>query len=336
MNRKTFAFLLTLCAATVLYAQDTPPEPQQQPQPQGGGGRGGANAGAIPDPQPYDRVITKDAKTTKGLFTVHQIKERYYYEIPKSELDKDFLWNSQVAKTTIGVGYGGGQLANHVVRWELKGNRVLLRDVNYSVVADPKHPIAMAVKAANNDTIIMAFPVAAFGKDGVPVIEVTRLFTSDVAEFSARQHLGASGVDATRSFIEHVAPFPENVEAEVTMTYTNNAAGRGATTGGGRGGLGGGTMRGTSATVVLHHSMVKLPEKPMLPRMFDDRVGYFTTNLMDYTHDEYKADRVQYIARWRLEKKDPSAAISEPVKPIVYYIDAATPPKWVPWLIKGV
>ena len=79
----------------------------------------------MPDPQPYDRVITKEAKTSKGLFTVHQIKERYYYEIPKNELGKDLLWNSQIAKTTAGAGYGGGQLTNHVIRWELKGNRVL-------------------------------------------------------------------------------------------------------------------------------------------------------------------------------------------------------------------
>ena len=100
-------------------------------------GRGGANA-AIPGPaKPYDRVITKDAKTTKGLFTVHQIKERYYYEIPKSELGRDFLWNSQIAKTAIGVGYGGGQLADLVIRWELKGNRVLLQEVNLCVAADP-------------------------------------------------------------------------------------------------------------------------------------------------------------------------------------------------------
>ena len=337
MNRSLPALLVGLCAAAILAAQeppDAPPTPQQGGG--GGGARGGLNA-AIPDPQPYDRVITKDAKTTKGVFTVHQIKERYYYEIPKSELDREYLWNSQIARTAIGVGYGGGQLGDHVVRWELKGNRVLLQEVNYSVAADPKSPIAMAVKAANNDAILMAFPVAAFAKDGAPVIEVTRLFTSDIQEFSARQHLGASAVDATRSFIEHISPFAENVEAEVTMTYTNNASGRGGATGGGRGGgLGGGTMRGTSATVVLHHSMVKLPEKPMMPRLFDDRVGYFTTNMMDYTRDEYQARSTRYIARWRLEKKDPSAAISDPVKPIVYYIDAATPTKWVPWLIKGV
>ncbi len=120
MYRITRFVLLSVCAAGLLCAQDEPPA---QAPAGGGGGRGGLGAGAatVPDPQPYDRVITKDAKTTKGLFTVHQIKERYYYEIPKSELGKDLLWNSQIAKTTAGAGYGGGQLVDKVVRWELKG-----------------------------------------------------------------------------------------------------------------------------------------------------------------------------------------------------------------------
>ena len=328
-----FASLL-VCAAGLLCAQDEPPVQA----PAGGGGRGGLGAGAaaVPDPQPYERVITKDAKTTKGLFTVHQIKERYYYEIPKSELGKDLLWNSQIAKTTAGAGYGGGQLVDKVIRWELKGNRVLMLGIDYSLTADPNEPIAMAVKNANNDSIIQAFNVAAFAKDGAPVIEVTRLFTGDLQEFSARQRLGATGVDATRTFIEHINPFPDNVETEVTVTYTRTAGGATPTGGGRGGGLGGGQMRGNSATVVLHHSMVRLPEKPMMPRLFDERVGYFTTSTMDYSRSEYKAERTRYIARWRLEKKDPTAAISEPVKPIVYYIDAATPRKWVPWLKKGI
>ena len=223
-----------------------------------------------------------------------------------------------------------------MIRWELKGNRVLLLEVNYSLTANPDEPIAMAVKNANNEAIIQAFPVAAFAKDGAPVIEVTRLFTGDLQEFSARQRIGATGVDATRTFIEHINAFPENLETEVTVTYTRTAGGAAATGGGRGGGLGGGTMRGNSATVVLHHSMVRLPEKPMMPRLFDERVGYFTTSTMDYSRSEYKAERTRYIARWRLEKKDPTAAISEPVKPIVYYIDAATPKKWVPWLKKGI
>jgi len=98
----------------------------------------------------------------------------------------------------------------------------------------------------------------------------------------------------------------------------------------------GGGMRPGSATIVLHHSMVKLPDNPMTPRVFDDRVGYFSVNQMDYGRDEQRAPHRRYISRWRLEKKDPSAQLSEPVKPIVYWIDSATPTKWIPWMKRGI
>jgi Met-zincin/Domain of unknown function (DUF5117)/Domain of unknown function (DUF5118) len=329
MTRILAALLFTL----PLFAQDEPP---QTAGGAGGAGRGGGNAAlAAPNPQPFERVITKDAKTKKGLFIVHQIGERIFYEIPKAELNTQLLWNTQIAKTTVGVGYGGAQVTNRVVTWELHNNRVYLRDINFSVTAQPDTPIAEAVKAANNATIIMAFNVAAY-HDGDPVIDVSRLFNTDVPEMSARQQLGATAFDAARSYIDHVNPFPDNIEAEATATYTRTGNAAAAAGGGRAGGLGGGTMRGNSATIVLHHSMVRLPEKPMMPRLFDERVGYFTSAQMDYTADEYRARTVRYIARWRLEKKDPNAAISEPVKPIIYYIDSATPKKWVPWLKKGI
>jgi hypothetical protein len=330
MTRFTLVFAL---AGAIAFAQDEPP------QTGGGGGRGGAGGAAAalpaPNPQPYERVINKDAKSKKGLFTVHQVGERFYYEIPRGELGKQYLWNTQIAKTAVGVGYGGGQVTNRVVAWELHNNRVYLRDINFSIAAKPDEPIAEAVKNANNDTIIMAFNVAAY-HDGDPVIDVSRLFNTDVPEISARQHLGATTYDASRSFIDHISTFPENIEAEATATYTRTGGTPAATNGRGGGGLGVTAMRGTSATVVLHHSMVRLPEKPMMPRLFDERVGYFTTAQLDYTADEYRAKTIRYIARWRLEKKDPNAALSEPVKPIVYYIDSATPKKWAPWLKKGV
>jgi hypothetical protein len=300
-----------------------------------GPGRGGLNA-ASQEPQPYEKVITKEAKSKKGIFTVHQIKDKYYYEIPKSELNKDFLWVSQIARTTLGVGYGGQALANRVVKWELNGNKVHLRDVNFDVVADPKQPISMAVEAANNHSIIMTFPVASFAKNGDPVIEVTRLFSTDVFEFSARQRLNATTMDASRSYIDRISTYPQNVEAEATVTYTKAATPAGAGAAAPVNPFTGAGMRPGSATVVLHHSMVKLPENPMMPRVFDERVGYFSIRQMDYSRDEHRAPERRYIDRWRLEKKDPTAAISEPVKPIVYYIDAATPTKWVPYLIKGV
>ena len=129
--------------------------------------------------------------------------------------------------------------------------------VDYSLTANPEEPIAMAVKNANNEAIIQAFAVAAFAKDGAPVIEVTRLFTGDLQEFSARQRIGATGVDASRTFIEHINAFPENLETEVTVTYTRTAGGA-ATAGGGRGGATGGPMKAGigSAAIKMPNGLV--------------------------------------------------------------------------------
>jgi hypothetical protein len=329
MNRTMMIALFCLCAFSVSFAQ----EPTPTETPQAGPQRPPGLTLPSQEPQPYEKVITKEAKSKKGVFTVHQIKDKYYYEIPKDELNKEFLWNTRISKTTLGVGYGGDELNDHVVRWELNGNKVFLREIDYGVIADPRAPISLAVKAANNEAILMSFPVAAFGPNGSAVIEVTRLFTTDVFEFSARQRLNATTMDATRSYIDRISAYPENIEAEATHTYSRIATPAGLPTTP-TAAVGG--MRPGSATVVLHHSMVKLPEKPMMPRLFDERVGYFTASTIDYSRDEHRAQRVRYIDRWRLEKKDPNAELSEPVKPIVYYIDPATPAKWVPWLKRGV
>ncbi len=116
----TLALAATLSAANA-FAQD----PATQDPPQAGGGRGGR----APEPEirPYDRVITKDAKSDDGIFTVHRIKDRVYYEIPKDRLGREFLWVSQIARTTLGAGYGGQAAGNRVVRWERRGDRILLR-----------------------------------------------------------------------------------------------------------------------------------------------------------------------------------------------------------------
>ncbi len=317
--------------------QTPPADPAGDQQGEEGGGRQGRAGGAgqqPPQPRPYNRVITAQAKTDEGIFKVHRIGERVYFEIPKAELGKDFLWVNQIKKTTLGVGYGGQALGRRVVRWERNGNRVLLRSVSYDVVADPSAPIAEAVEAANYSPIILAFNIEAIGPNDAPVIDATRMFTSEVPEFSARQRLGARGFDPSRSFLEKTTSFPENINIEVTQTYTSPADA--APAGGGRAGGRGGPPLPPSATVLMHYSMVKLPEKPMQPRLFDERVGYFSVAKYDYSLDVPKAEQRRFITRYRLEKKDPSAALSEPVKQIVYYIDRATPAKWVPYMKAGV
>ena len=316
-----------------IWAAQEPQEPQT-PQgnddaPAGGRGRG---AGQAPQPRPYDQVITGQARTDDGIFKVHRVAEQLYYEIPKGELGKDFLWVSQLKRTTVGTGLGGQPAGNRVVRWELRGNRILLRLVDYSLVADTSTPIARAVTDATNPAIVRVFNVAAFSAAGDPVIDVTSLFLTEIAELSVRGRIGARGFDQNRSFLDKVVSFPENINVEVMQTYTAPVdAGRAAGPA-----QGGPVMRGNSATVVMSYSMVKLPEQPMMPRLFDDRVGYFTRSMYDYARPEHKATERTFITRYRLEKRDPNAAISEPVKPIVYYVDPATPSMWVSYVKKGI
>ncbi len=341
MTRLALTSLMLAAALTIpSFGQDPPTPDTPTPAPEGApaapaGGNGGGGRQQAQGPRPYEQVITKDAVTDAGVFAVHRIRDRVYYEIPKGELGKEFLLVSQIARTTLGAGYGGQAVANRVVRWDRLDNRVLLRNVNYGIVADPSKPIAKAVEAANNETIIMAFNVEAVGKDEAPVIDVTRLFTTDVPEVSARARLRARNLDGSRSFLERAVSFPGNIEVEATHTYTaptDQPAG-----GGGGNAATPAALRSGSASVVMHYSMVKLPENPMTPRLFDERVGYFSIRQIDFGRDdEHRAPERQYVVRWRLEKKNPEAEISEPVKPIVFWIDPATPTKWVPYIKKGI
>ena len=329
------ALSVTVGAAGAI-AQE-PPTGGQDPPAQGGGGRGGR--AQEPEIKPYERVITKDATSDGGVFTVHRIKDKIFYEIPKDRLGREFLWVSQIAKTTLGAGYGGQAAGNRVVKWERRGDRILLRAVSYDVVANGDAPIARAVEAANYDPIVMAFNIEAIGKEDAAVIDVTRLFTTDVPEFSGRTRVRARSFDSSRSFVERAVSFPENINVAATHTYNQPpqepGGGRGAPSPG-RGGRGATPLRPGSHSVLMHFSMVLLPETPMQPRLFDQRVGYFSVRQTDYSRDEHRATERRYITRWRLEKKDPNAEISEPVKPIVYWIDPATPAQWVPYMKKGI
>jgi len=285
--------------------------------------------------RPYDDVITKEAKSDPGVFLVHRIDDKVFFEIPAAAFGKDMLWVTQLEATKSGHGYGGSPIGHRVVRWEQRGEDVLLRDVNYAIRAEAKDPIRNAVESTSVAAIIEVLPVRAYGKDRAPVVEVTGLFVADLPEFSARRRLNASGVDSKRTFIDVVKSFPENIETKVLMTYRpSEGGGPGAGLGRRSGGGGGG---GGAVTVRLHHSMVKLPESPMRPRKYDDRVGFFTEEFEEYGNvKSHQVEDVRYVTRWRLEKKDPSAEVSEPKKPIVYYIGREVPDKWRPWIKKGI
>ncbi len=328
------------------------PQPQQPRRP-GGGQFPQAGAGQIrvpiqgqvaptSRPRPYSEVITSAAKTDNGLFKSHQIDDRYYWEIPTNLLGKEMLWVTTFRQTQTGYGYGGTEVQNRVVRWEKRGDRILLRAVDYQARAyDAKdEPLQRSLALASVEPILMTFDIRAYNDkaNNAPVIEVTPALTSD-NDFSARRQLNASRIDATRTFVDRVKSLPTNIEIDVLSTYVALPAGAGGAGGGGgrRPADGPQPDRSTDAiTVVLHHSLVLLPETPMKARLADDRVGFFSTGFYEFGNPKNRVNEVSFIDRWRLEKKDPNAALSEPVKPIVYYIGPEVPAKWRPYMKQAV
>ena len=317
------------------------------------GGRGGVGApGAVRPPRPYNRVITPDAKTKRGLFGVHIVGDRLFFEIPAKELDKEQVVIGRYAKAPSPAGgggggggggpagpvtqpsYGGDQFLNRTLLWERRGNRILLRSpTNVIVSSDTTASVARAVQNSNYSPIIATFPVESYGADSAAVIDVTRLFTTAVQEFKALPGTGGQVVDATRSFIENGLAFPDNIEIEATQTGTTTPV---AAPGGGGGG-GGAAAAPRVVSAVGHWSIVRLPEVPMLPRRFDERVGYFSMSLTDFGTTEHRSAGRQFITRYRLECSDrKSGNLCYPKKPITYHVDRDTPEWLKKWVRAGI
>lgn len=280
--------------------------------------------------QPYDKVITAKAKTDEGLFKVHKVDEKYYYEIPDSLILREMLMVTRVARTAENIGYGGENIRNQVVRWQQKDKKVLLRVISYNNVANDSLPIAQSVKNSNFEPIVQSFDIKAYGKDSSLVIEVTSLFNKDVPALGLddgrRKQYKVTTLDDSRSFIEYIRSFPMNIENRHVLTYKASEPPSNSST--------------ASISLEINNSMILLPKVPMKPRIDDARVGFFALSQVDYGRDEQKALTRRYIRRWRLEPKDEAAykrgELVEPKKQIVYYIDPATPMKWRPYLKQGV
>jgi len=287
-------------------------------------------------PKPYAEVITEEMTSTAGLFTVHRDGDEVYFEIPSAELGKEMLWVTQIAETQAGFSWAGMPVGDRVVRWERNGDKILLRDVNYDIRADVDDPIQLAVAATSVAPIIHVFEVKAWGEGEAAVIEVAKFFTSDKPEFSAKESLGAEDLDDSRTLMGEIKVFSGNLETRVLATYKLKKAededdGPGFPSAIER------DPSQSGVTVVLHHSMVRLPDEPMKPRRNDERVGFFSVGFNDYgDSSDHEVKEVKYITRWRLEKKDPTAEVSEPVKPIVWYVSREVPEKWRQACLDGI
>lgn len=299
----------------------------------GGGGGGGQQQQQI---KPYSEVVTAEAVSADGVFKTHRIGTKLYFEIPKSELDKDFLWVTTIAATPQG-GYGGTAADDLMVRWQRVDDKVYLRQVRTRNRSVGDAALTLGVANSNVDPIIMAFNVEAVSDQGAPVIDVSTLYTSNPSEFDVASTLRVGGLDSSRTYLEKVKTFATNIEVRTVMTFRQGAApAAGAGGGRGPGGFGGGGGSGPSNTATVNYSMVKLPEQPMMGRLFDDRVGYFSERFIEYGSADHAAKERQYIARYRLEKKNPGAGVSDPVKPIVYYVSREMPEKWRPYVKQAI
>jgi hypothetical protein len=285
--------------------------------------------------QPYKKVITKDAKTDKGLFDVHVVDDNHYYEIPDSLFNKEMLMVTRIAKTASGIGFGGGKINTQVLRWEKKGKKVLLRVVSYGVVAADSLPVHEAVLNSNFEPVLQAFDIKAIKKDSLKsstVIQVNNFFVKDVNALGMpeffRKRYKVSRLDESRSYIDSLRSYPLNIEARHVKTYFAKEPPS-------NGSLG-------SISIEINNSMILLPEEPMKRRYFDRRVGWFARGQVDYGLDAQESKVIRFLDRWRLEVKEEDKAkyeageLVEPKKQIVYYVDRATPKQWVPFIKKGI
>ena len=286
--------------------------------------------------KPYSKVITKEAKTDEGLFTVHQLDDKYFYEIPDSLFNREMLMVTRIAQTASGLGFGGGKQNTQVLRWQKEGkDKVLLRVVSHDVYAADSLPIHEAVVNSNFEPILFAFDVAAIHKDSAnnaTVVNVTDLFTEDVQALGFpernRSDYRISRLDSDRSFIDTIRSYPENIEVRHVKTYNAAQPPSNSST--------------ASISVKMSNSMILLPKVPMERRYYDERVGWFTSSQIDYGLEAQESRSVRFLDRWKLEVKEEDmekfkrGELVEPKEPIVYYVDRATPKKWVPFIKQGI
>ncbi|MCC5913579.1 MAG: zinc-dependent metalloprotease [Balneolaceae bacterium] len=315
------AALFAISCATSEPASETPPTQRSSAQNSSSNG--------------YSSVITSDAISSSGVVDVHYVDDKIYYEIPDSLLGRDFLMVSRVAAVPhnfLGFRSGGASTAEQVIIFEKVRDKINIRQRLYNSVAPDSLPISYSVRANNFEPIIASFDIKAIGPDSSStVIQVNSLFETDVPAISGlnsglRNMYQVRRLDASRSYIDTVRTFPRNVEARHVMTYEAvNPPSSGGT---------------NSLSLMMNQSMILLPAEPMMPRHHDYRVGWFTINQLDFGSDEQKTATRSLIRRWRLEPSDPDAyargELVEPVQPIVYYVDPATPEEYRQLVIDGV
>jgi len=304
-------------------------------------------------PKAFKDFIDDSAVSQKGMISVHKMSEKWYFEIPDSLLNRDIMAVTRYSKAAAGGGiFGGEEVKRQMIRWE-KGldNNILLRSETVVIVSpDSTKPIFQAVKNSNSDPIIGVFDIKALKKDDgekASVIDITEFFNADNQTFSlspvVKQIHKLAAFKKESSYIEKMSSYPINTEIRTVKTFAvvPPVISLSPTPT-----VGSYLPSGSDAGVVtleLNTSLILLPKTPMRKRIFDNRIGYFANQYAIFGEESQKSDNEVFAVRWRLEPKNAEDAarqkngeLIEPKKPIIYYIDPATPEKWRKALKAGV
>ena len=324
--------LLAACGGRAATA--TPPTPGGEARDTPGPG-GRDRPGAGDDEETSYADLIEGAELDDGVFTVLHKDEDYRFEIPDSLLGRDMLLISRIAGKMDGLGGfapAGVATNRQMVRFERRGEKIMLRKYSGAAIADDSLAIAASVEANYFAPILAAWDIEARGADSTSsVIDVTDFFGGDTPHISGlspaqRRTYGVRRLDANRSFISRMRSYPLNVNVRHTLTYDASSPPT--------------DERANTVSLEMNQSLVLLPAEPMRPRYADPRVGYFSVSRINYGLDEQKAATETFIRRWRLEPSDPEAyargEVVDPVKPITYYVDPATPERYVEAVRSGI
>ncbi|MGS2721629.1 zinc-dependent metalloprotease [Paraglaciecola aestuariivivens] len=275
--------------------------------------------------KPYTDIIKKDALTKHGVFTTHLVNGKVYFEIPQAQLGREFVWQIKVAGIQTQKGTISADSARQYVYFERIDDHLLLRARDYSVISHPEEPETFVVNAADLDAVLMKLPIVTFGENQTPVVEMSDAFLGKIKGLEGlREHK----MNAKASLVKNVKAFERNVEARVLGQFTHKVDKKDRQ---------GKTKKvDEHVTAEIRHSILALPDTLMKPRYFNHRVGFFDAQYKNYTGDKNKVQTNRFIKRWRLVKKDPNAELSEPVNPIVWYIDRGTPTRYIEAVREGI
>ncbi|MGI9540898.1 MAG: zinc-dependent metalloprotease [Flavobacteriaceae bacterium] len=277
--------------------------------------------------------LTQKMQKKVGLITSYYKEDKIYFELSDSLLEKDLLMVTRFVKLPSNYqAYinAGSKTSQQLIHFKKKGKRILLTQKNFVNVAAEEDPISLSVKSNNFPPILAAFTIKNTEEDRY-LIDVSSYFNDDSPGFniirkSIKKEYSMGSNDSKRSFVDSVKSFPENIEIRHTLTYSLSNPPRGNYT--------------NTMSFQVNHSIISLPETPMQVRYADKRVGWFNLKKYNYSSDALKSDDIKVIRRWRLEPSDLEAynrgELVEPIKPIVYYLDPATPLKWRPYFKKGI